>query len=100
MQKMSMLAHFGARFVERETISGTALVELLIADTTLFLGEDARFLGEKIALRHRKGEPNWDANCGIVTTSVLMAFARAFARAQERYNLEGGVVGQGTPTRA
>jgi len=70
----------------------------LTADTKLFLGEDAGFLGEKIVLRRRIGEPNWDANCGIVTTNVLMAFARAFARAQERYNIEGEVVGQDYPT--
>jgi hypothetical protein len=74
--------------MERQRVAEAALLGILIHETGRALGKDANFLGEKIEIRKRNGEPNWDANCGIAGPPIIKAFATALNKTQALYNLD------------
>jgi hypothetical protein len=74
--------------VERQRVAKATLLQILIDETGRALGKDAHFLGQKIEIRKRDGEPNWDANCGIVGPPITKAFAIALNKVQAQYNLD------------
>jgi hypothetical protein len=73
---------------ETRQLSQAALVKILIRETTLALGQDANFLGEKISFRRRAGRPNWDATIGLAGMRAIMAFAIALKKVQADYDLD------------
>jgi hypothetical protein len=74
--------------VERQSISEAALLEILLQETTSMLGKDASFLGKQVEFRRSKGEPNWDASCGIANPMIVKAFVTAVVKAQAHFNLD------------
>jgi hypothetical protein len=74
--------------MERQSLAEASLIEALIQETGRALGRDANFLGVAITIRRRAGEPNWDADCGIVNPIVVKAFAVALNNVQAQFNLD------------
>ena len=74
--------------MERQRVAEATLLEILIQETGRELGKDANFLGQKIQIRRRDGEPNWDANCGIAGLPIIKGFATALNTVKAQYNLD------------
>jgi hypothetical protein len=63
-------------------------VDLLISEATRALGKDAGFLCERLEIRRREGDPNWDADIGISEPDVVAAFGCALSQIRRAYDLE------------
>ena len=73
---------------QKAKISIGELEEALIKETTRQLGCDAGGIGEKIEVRHRQGDPNWDAGIGLSLHEVVAAFGRVCSTLRKQYDLE------------
>jgi hypothetical protein len=79
-------------------VAPAKLSEILIAETAKSLGGDANFLAAHLKVRHRDGEPNWNASIDIFGSTVLV---ETFGEARERVKaLYGGGQSAQTPGEA
>jgi hypothetical protein len=67
-------------------VSETTLRQILVDETGRRLGTDARHIVDKITIAHRQGEPNWDADIGMVGLATHKAFAAAREKVRKLYD--------------
>jgi len=73
---------------KRKKVTSAALAEILITETGKSLGGDASFLAPHLKIRHRSGEPNWNASVDIFGGALITeAFSEARERAKRLYAL-------------
>jgi hypothetical protein len=78
--------------MEREKIPRDDLVDVLLAEITRIIGKGANFLGDRITISRREGEPNWDAECGVTGARNQKAFSAARFEAQARFDIDWGTL--------
>lgn len=73
---------------KRQSLARDSLLECLLQEIGNLLGKDAHYLGDKITIVSNKGQPNWSAEIGVVSTIELSAFRRALINMRTAYNLD------------
>jgi hypothetical protein len=89
---MSARARISGRIKKpkRQKIASAALAKKLIKETSKSLGSNASFLAPHLKIRHRSGEPNWNASVDIFGSALITAaFGEALERAKRLYELLG-----------
>lgn len=71
----------------RESVAHSTMVEMLIQETASRSGRRANALGQQIRLTKHDGEPNWNAECGIVGIVESQAFRDAVKHLQAIYDV-------------
>ena len=74
----------------RRKVTSKELAEILVAEASVLLGHDARFMAPHMKVRRRvDGEPNWDANLDIFGGAVITeVFNLARERTKALYHLQ------------
>jgi hypothetical protein len=72
----------------RERLSREMLIPVLVREISRQLRHEPPDLARRVEIRHREGEPNWDATIGIAPLHLLRAFNDALATTQAMYDLE------------
>ena len=74
----------------RRKITSKDLTEILVAEASVLLGHDARFIAPHMKVKRRVGgEPNWDANLDIFGSAVVTeVFNQARERTKALYELQ------------
>ena len=80
-----------SKMAKRQKVTSAALTAILMTEMGKSIEGDASFLTPhvKVKVRHRSGEPNWDASIDIFGSAVITeAFAEARERAKVVYELD------------
>jgi hypothetical protein len=74
----------------RQRVTSEELTEILVAEASVFLGRDARFMAPHMKVsRHAGAEPNWDVKLGLFGSVVVREmFNKARERTKMLYDLE------------
>jgi hypothetical protein len=78
------------RMAPRRKVTSKELTDFLVAQASMLLGHDARFIEPHMKVRRRIGdEPNWDAKLDIFgSVLITQVFNEARDRAKALYELQ------------
>jgi hypothetical protein len=74
--------------IERQKVALATLAEIFQSEFTKALGRSAADLMPRVVISARNGEPNWDANIGILPPATLAAFLVASGEIKAIYDLD------------
>jgi hypothetical protein len=79
-----------AQMASRRKVTSKELAEILVAEASVLLGHDARFMAPHIKVSRRvDGKPNWDANLDIFGGAIVTGvFNQARERTKALYELQ------------
>jgi hypothetical protein len=77
------------RMAPRRKVISKELTDLLVAQASVLLGHDARFIAPHMKVSRSGGEPNWDAKLDIFGSALItQVFNEARDRTKALYELQ------------